>query len=111
MRVLKIPLEAKEEKDFLRELKKLPRKFITRKMNGQGFRSWPDRLVMGEYGFTMLIEIKRKIVGKLSPGQEDFFPLLGDMGHQVSVFDDGKEAAAHVWGAFQKHCEVTEVPV
>lgn len=92
----KPPLEAKEEADFLKVLKQSGVDFKTRKMNGLGYRSWPDRLVLGPERFFILIELKRKEIGKLSPGQEELFKDLSFMGHEVHVFDDGKAAAQFV---------------
>ena len=88
------PLEKAEEAEFLKFLKQLPVR--TRKMNGLGSAAYPDRLVIGPAGFTMWVEMKRKKIGKLSPGQEELFAELSTMGHKVHIFDDGKEAAEAV---------------
>jgi hypothetical protein len=95
------PLEKKVEADFLKELKKLPVK--VRKMNGMGFNSWPDRLVIGPHGFFYWVELKRAVIGKLSAGQEDLFGEMFAMGHEVHIFTDGKEAALAVKYALIRH--------
>lgn len=97
----KPPLEKKVEADFLKELKKLPVK--VRKMNGMGFNSWPDRLVIGPKGFFYWVELKREKIGKLSAGQEDLFGEMLKMDHGVHVFTDGREAALAVKYALMRH--------
>jgi hypothetical protein len=99
----KPPLEAKEEADFVKALKNCGVEFKVRKLNGLGYRSWPDRLVLGPECFMIMIELKRKETGKLSQGQSDLFDELFEIGHQVFVFDDGKEAAAFVMQRFEEH--------
>lgn len=99
----KPPLEAKEEKDFVHALKKSGIDFKTRKMNGLGYRSWPDRLVLGPECFIIFIELKRKEIGRLSPGQEELFKDLSFMGHEVHVFDDGRAAARFVLERYLEH--------
>lgn len=58
-----------------------------RKMNGQGFNHWPDRLFLGEEGLSFWVEFKRP-GGVLSPGQEIMIDDLRRMGHRVYVCDD-----------------------
>lgn len=97
------PTEAKEEANFVKALKKSGVAFKVRKLNGLGYRSWPDRLVLGPEGFMIMIEMKRKKTGRLSEGQKDLFAELQDLGHEVPVFDDGKAAAEYVMQQFQKY--------
>lgn len=99
----KPPLEAKEEADFVKVLKNCGVAFKVRKLNGLGYRSWPDRLVLGPEKFMIMVELKRKVTGKLSEGQEDLFEELGALGHTVHVFDDGRKAAAFVICQFEEH--------
>lgn len=99
----KPPLESKEEADFVKALKKCGVEFKVRKLNGLGYRSWPDRLVLGPERFMIMIELKRKVTGRLSEGQKDLFEELQELGHVVYVFDDGKEAAAFVMQKFQEY--------
>ena len=99
----KPPTEAKEEKDLVAALKKCKVPFKVRKLNGLGYRSWPDRLVLGPKGFMIMIELKRKKLGKLSEGQVELFKELGDLGHTVHVFDDGKQAAEFVLAQFLEY--------
>lgn len=98
-----IPLESAVEKTFLTALKKSPYGLKVRKMNGIGYRSWPDRLVFGPKKFFIFIELKRPILGKLSPGQMDLFAEMEDLGHQVPVFTDGNKAAAFVLAELDIH--------
>lgn len=44
---------------------------LARKMNGLGFRSWPDRLFVGPSGLCLWVEFKRP-GGKVTPLQEAF---------------------------------------
>lgn len=97
------PLEAKEEKDFVHALKKSGIPFKVRKLNGLGYRSWPDRLILGPDRFMIMIELKRKVTGKLSEGQKDLFEELRELGHLVYVFNDGCEAARFVLAQFEAH--------
>jgi len=99
----KPPLEAKEEADFMRDLKKSGVEFKIRKMNGLGYRSWPDRLVLGPKRFMVWIELKRKVTGRLSEGQKELFDELDAMDHKVHVFDDGHRAADFVLGLYKEH--------
>jgi hypothetical protein len=84
------------EADFLKLLKGHPVKFKARKMNGLGYRSWPDRWITGPHRYQQLIEFKRPRIGRLSPGQIELFRELEEMGHLVEVFDDAKEAYAFI---------------
>lgn len=97
------PLERVVEATFMRKVKdyRLPVKI--RKMNGLGFASWPDRLIIGPRGFTMWIEFKRPEIGKLSPGQEAMFKEMGALGHEVHIFTDGALAAMAVRTALNKY--------
>ena len=100
---LKPPLESAIEKTFLRELKKIPYSLKVRKMNGMGFRSWPDRLVIGPRRFFIWIELKRPVLGKTSPGQVDLFDEMEKMDHEVTIFTDGKKAATFVRHELERH--------
>lgn len=87
-------LERAIENDFLRRLKTLGlgERLKTRKMNGLGNASWPDRLIIGPRGFAVWIEFKRP--GEpLTKGQEDLHAELRAIGQTVAVFDDAKKAA------------------
>lgn len=53
----KEPLERDVERRIVDMIKK--RGGTTRKMNGFGFRSWPDRLVILPKGIVFFIEVKR----------------------------------------------------
>ena len=96
------PLEAQVENGFLSALVRFGEllciEFKTRKMNGEGFNSWPDRLIIGPKNFSMYIEFKRPPGpqggkgGQLSPGQEDVIDMLKSMGHIVEVHNDRREA-------------------
>lgn len=72
-------------------------------MNGLGYRSWPDRLVIGPKGFFKWIEFKRPVLGKLSDGQVDLFEELSCMGHPVEVHDDFKVALLSLELDLRKH--------
>ena len=63
---------------------------ITRKMNGLGFRAWPDRLVIG-LGFHFWIEFKR-VGEECTPLQLDCHKKLRKQGEHVYVCDDSDEA-------------------
>lgn len=97
----RIPLEADIEKAFLKKLKAWDPRFKTRKLNGRGFNSWPDRLVLGPQKFSCLIEFKRPVLGKVSPGQAELFDDLGEIGHHVEVLDNADTALSYVQGLFK----------
>lgn len=99
----KIPLESKVEGDFLKKLKKLSVVLKVRKMNGLGYRSWPDRLILGPGKFFCWIEFKRPILGKLSPGQEDLFEEFRSMDHVVHVEDNADHAIEVLCGLLRQH--------
>jgi hypothetical protein len=63
----------------------------TRKMNGSGFRGWPDRLFVLPKGRLLWIEFKRP-GGRLSTLQELLIGDLEALGHQVRVYDDPVKA-------------------
>ncbi len=73
--------------------KKYAGRILVRKMNGVGFRNWPDRLYFFDDGKVFLIEFKRK--GKVpGPAQTAFHKILAGMGYRVYVVDnpeDGKK--------------------
>lgn len=99
-----IPLESVVEAKFLKELKKYSQyKLKVRKMNGIGYRSWPDRMVLGPRRFILFIELKRPKLGKLSPGQIDLFNEMAELSHFVPVFTDGKIAAKFVIEKLQEY--------
>lgn len=60
---------------------------LVRKMNGQGFRGWPDRLFILPNRQVFWIEFKVP-GGKLGPAQEVVIGDLTDMRHDVYVCDD-----------------------
>lgn len=60
---------------------------LTRKMNGLGNRSWPDRLIISPNGRVAWIEFK-KPGGEATPLQAAFHRKLRDMGHHPIVVDD-----------------------
>lgn len=62
------------------------RGIMHRKMNGLGFRGWPDRLFILPSGRVVWIEFKRP-GGKLTPLQEAIHAKLEALGHHVHVID------------------------
>lgn len=95
MRILKIPkkLESSIEKRFVERCAAIG--CITRKLNGLGSASWPDRLVLCPGGVALLIELKRP-GGRLTPGQRDLHERLRFLGHDVATFDDVDAAIEYV---------------
>jgi len=83
--------EASAEKSFVAGIKKRGAK--SRKLNGLGFRAWPDRLVFGHNGVIMLVEFKR--VGEdLTPLQASLHRDFARMGIRVYVFTSATDALA-----------------
>lgn len=58
--------------------------FLCRKMNGLGFRSWPDRLFISPHGEYLWIEFKRP-GESLTPLQAAFHMQLQERGIWVRV--------------------------
>lgn len=67
---------------------------VTRKLNGRGFRSWPDRLVLTPAGGHFMLEVKNE-TGEVTPGQAALHRKLRALGHEVFVVRtllEGREA-------------------
>lgn len=86
---IKVVLEKDIENSFVRQAKKLGCK--TRKLNGTGYRSWPDRLILVPGGVTLFIEFKRP--GEdLRPDQESLHEDAATIGHTWYTFDNWEGA-------------------
>lgn len=83
--------ESTIEKAYIRKMKTSGIKVKIKKMNGEGNRSWPDRMIMAHPGVALFIEFKR-------PGesatelQADTHEELRSLGFPVEVFDDAQVA-------------------
>lgn len=103
-------LESDIEDAVIRAAKKLG--YTSRKMNGLGFRDWPDRLFINT-GIQVWIEFKRK--GKEpTENQLAMHKWLRAMGQTVEVFDDRKAAIKHLTDAVETlgiHASSAEVHV
>jgi hypothetical protein len=89
MRGVLTPKESAEEDKFVRACRE--RSWRTRKLNGEGQRDWPDRLVCLPLGLVALIEFKRR--GKKATGkQDDKHTELRALSHHVLVCDTAQEA-------------------
>lgn len=64
---------------------------LTRKMNGDGYRGWPDRLFVLRNGKTLWIEFKRP-GGKESELQKVMLDNLRELGHEAHVYSDAVKA-------------------
>ncbi len=87
--------EAEEEATFVRKAR--AKGFLCRKMNGQGYRGWPDQLVEGQYPAHWYIEFKRPGKYKdpnhgLSENQAEIIAKLRARGVPVLVTDSVDEA-------------------
>lgn len=85
----KIILEKDIEAKFMKEAKKLG--CITRKLNGMGFNSWPDRLVLVPGGTSLFIEFK-KPGETLRPAQEALHEDAKSLGHTWYVCTSAENA-------------------
>lgn len=92
-------LEKTIERAFVRKVEKLG--CLTRKLNGEGARSWPDRLVLGPGGFCAFIEFKRP-GGKLTDAQFDLAKKMKSFGLRAELFDDADAAFEYVKGALKE---------
>ncbi len=77
------PLERSIEGAATRHANELG--FLHRKMNGAGFRSWPDRMFIGP-GAVFFIEFKRRGLPP-TPQQAWLHEILRAAGHRVHVCD------------------------
>ena len=87
------PLEKSIEDRFVAFVTKKGYKAL--KMNGEGHKDWPDRLVVGK-GVMVFFEFKRDEKEELSSGQEDLQEWLID--NDIPVFTCFTlEAAKHLF--------------
>ena len=81
------PLESSVENPVVAYAKK--KGVLVRKMNGLGFRGWPDRLFIFSGGMTVWIEFKAPgKLKKLSANQKEIIAELQKRNHAVYVVDD-----------------------
>ena len=91
--------EAEEEATFVRKAR--AKGFLCRKLNGEGFRGWPDQLVISPLGVIKFIEFKRPGRYKdpndgLSANQAEVIAKLRANGCEVLVTDSANEALKFV---------------
>jgi hypothetical protein len=67
----------------------------SRKMNGMGFNSWPDRMYMIPGGKPLFIEFKRP-GEEPTPLQEDNHKMLRELGYDIETHTDAEEAFASI---------------
>lgn len=82
-------LEKHIERPVVEYAKK--RGVIVRKMDGFGYRAWPDRMLLGPEGRVLFIEFKRP-GGTTTPLQAQLHSQLEALGHEVQVLDDVAKA-------------------
>lgn len=87
------PRESKIEADFVRMAKAYG--WVTRKMNGRGNRSWPDRLVLLGEGRLLFVEFKRP-GEKPTVGQEENHKMLRALGIEVLVATSAEQAIQEI---------------
>ena len=75
---IKIPKrrESSIEKEFNRKFKEEFPQYKQVKMNIQGRRGWPDRMILGPNQYVVFIEFKRDDSSELSMSQTDMFKWL-----------------------------------
>lgn len=89
------PLESTIENAVVDYAKAPPRNCIVRKMNGLGFRSWPDRLFITPKGRHFYIEFKRD--GEVpTAGQDDFIEGLVARGVDAVWCDNAADGKHYV---------------
>lgn len=100
-----VQLEKDVEKALLRKLKMFP-ELKVRKMNGMGYNSWPDRMILGKKRFVQFLELKRPGKEKnVSDGQEILFGELDDLGFDVPIFSDANLAFNFIVEEYKKWLE------
>lgn len=86
-------LEQKLEQQLVGRLKQLG--VVTLKLNLQGHRGWPDRLVLLPGGEPLFLELKRP-GGTVEPLQEHRHQQLQQLGYRVRVVDNVDHAVRTV---------------
>lgn len=91
--------EAEEEATFVRKAR--AKGYLCRKLNGQGFRGWPDQMTISPFGVVKFIEFKRPGKYKnpndgLSANQAEVIQKLQMNNVAVLVTDSAKEALEFV---------------
>jgi hypothetical protein len=81
--------ESVEEKKFVQRARELG--WLTRKMNGVGFRNWPDQLCIVSRTEWIFFEFK-KVGAKPRPAQLAFFKELQNKGILVYAVDSAAGA-------------------
>lgn len=99
------PLETSIETAVVKKAKSLG--YINRKMNGLGFRSWPDRLFIHTSGAMVWIEFKR-YGEEPTAGQAEMHKELRERKQVVGVFDT-RESAISFLEAIALHAQGPEV--
>ena len=87
--------EAEEEATFVRKAR--AKGYLCRKLNGEGFRGWPDQMTVSPFGSIRFIEFKRPGKYKdpndgLSVNQAKVIEELRDHGCEVLVTDSADDA-------------------
>jgi hypothetical protein len=96
----KVVREADIENAFVRKIKELGCR--TRKLNGMGFNSWPDRLILCPGGAVVFIEFK-KPGEDLRPAQQQLHEDVGSIGHTWYTCDNVDDAMEIVHNAMIAH--------
>lgn len=94
--------EAEEEATFVRKAR--AKGFLCRKLNGEGYRGWPDQMTVSPLGNIKFIEFKRPGRYKdpndgLSANQAEVIAKLRANGCEVLVTDSANEALKFVGAA------------
>jgi hypothetical protein len=92
-------LERHVETSAVRKAKQLG--LGVRKLNGQGFRSWPDRIFFGLGARVLFVEYKRP-GGVPTPAQTKVHETLRALGFEVQV-DDCRTRAVDRIAAFARN--------
>ncbi len=88
-------LERIIERNAIRKIKRAYPQMQVRKLNGLGFRGWPDRLFILPGGVVVFIEFKR-VGGKLTRLQGQIIRELKELGQRVFVCDDANDALGRI---------------
>jgi len=96
----RIVREIDIENKFVRMAKEIGCK--TRKLNGMGYKSWPDRLILCPGGAVVFIEFKKPGEG-LRPAQGELHSEVHQIGHTWYTCDDADNAMEIVRNAMREH--------
>lgn len=92
--------EREVEREFVKRITRIG--CLTRKLNGIGYRSWPDRLVVAPVGLSLYVELKAE-GREPTPKQIVMLVRLRELGCHAAWFDNAEQAFYWVQRCIREH--------